>query len=151
MLESKNYEEKIKNLRKERYEVRMQFEVITDNISSIMDNLNCREGNCSMVTVEDFKAVKIGEVIILTSKVSFVKVLEDEKEMHFKTYLKAGGKYGIHSHDCDEHTTVVKGHLIELLNKRRIYNVGETVVYPSKSLHEPACEIDSEYYVVFRK
>jgi hypothetical protein len=42
MLESKNYEEKIKNLRKERYEVRMQFEVITDNISSIMDNLNCR-------------------------------------------------------------------------------------------------------------
>jgi hypothetical protein len=25
-----------------------------------------------------------------------------------KTYLKAGGKYGIHTHDCDEYTTVVK-------------------------------------------
>jgi hypothetical protein len=37
-----------------------------------------------MVTVEDFKAVKIGEVIILTSKVSFVKVLEDEKKCILK-------------------------------------------------------------------
>jgi quercetin dioxygenase-like cupin family protein len=66
-----------------------------------------------------------------------------------KHIFKTGGKYGIHTHDCDEYTTVVKGHLIEILNDKT-YVEGETVVYFANSLHEPACEVDSEYYVIFK-
>jgi quercetin dioxygenase-like cupin family protein len=150
MSESKNYEDKIKTLRNERLEVRKQFTMLTDDLSDIIRRLNGEDENF-MVTLEDFKAVKIGEIIVLTPKVSFVKVLENKSEMHFKTFLKAGGKYGIHSHDCDEHTTVIKGHLIERLNNKHTYLVGDTVIYLSQSLHEPSCEIDSEYYVMFRK
>jgi hypothetical protein len=47
-------------------------------------------------------------------------------------------------------TTVVKGHLIEILNNDKTYVEGETVVYFANSLHEPACEVDSEYYVIFK-
>jgi hypothetical protein len=32
----------------------------------------------------------------------YLHVIDNENEMHFKTYLK----YGIHTHDCDEYTTV---------------------------------------------
>jgi hypothetical protein len=62
------------------------------------------KGDVSLVTIADFKLVPLNELVILTSKVSFIKVIDNEK-MHFKTYLK--GKYGIHTHDCDEYTTVV--------------------------------------------
>jgi hypothetical protein len=54
-----------------------------------------------------------------------------------------------YTHDCDD-TTVVKGHLIEILNNDKTYVEGETVVYFANSLHEPACEVDSEYYVIFK-
>jgi hypothetical protein len=57
--------------------------------------------------------------------------------MRFKTYLKAGGKYGIHAHDCNEYATVIKGHLIEMLNNKKVYNEGETVTYLANFLHEP--------------
>jgi quercetin dioxygenase-like cupin family protein len=82
----------------------------------------------SMITVEDFKSVPLNEMVLLTSKVSFIKILENENELHFRTYLQAGGKYGIHSHDCNEYTTVLKGHLIDLITKKT-YIEGETVVY----------------------
>jgi hypothetical protein len=49
-----------------------------------------------MITVEDFKSVPLNEMV-LTSKVSFIKILENENELHFRTYLQAGGKYGIHT------------------------------------------------------
>jgi hypothetical protein len=39
--------------------------------------------------------------------------------------------------------------LIEVLDNRKTYIEGETVVYLAYSLHEPSCEVDSEY-VVFK-
>jgi quercetin dioxygenase-like cupin family protein len=149
MLENSDYNENIMHLRAERIEARAQFEKITNCITETMSILNGKSDK-SMVTIEDFRAVPMNEVVDLTSKVSFIKTFENENEMHFKTYLKAGGKYGVHAHDCDEHTTVVKGHLIELLNERKTYNEGETVTYLANSLHEPSCEIDSEYHVIFK-
>jgi hypothetical protein len=44
-----------------------------------------------MITVEDFKSVPLNEMVLLTSKVSFIKILENENELHFRTYLQAGG------------------------------------------------------------
>jgi hypothetical protein len=38
-----------------------------------------------------------------------------------------------------------------MLNNKKVYNEGETVTYLANSLHEPACEIDSEYDVIFKK
>jgi quercetin dioxygenase-like cupin family protein len=149
MLESSNYELNIKYLRAERVAARFEFEKITECITKTMTILNGK-GDVSLVTIADFKLVPLNELVMLTSKVSFIKVIDNDNEMHFKTYLKAGGKYGIHTHDCDEYTTVVKGHLIELLNNNKTYVEGETVVYFANSLHEPACEVDSEYYVIFK-
>jgi hypothetical protein len=80
-----------------------------------------------MITVEDFKSVPLNEMVLLTSKVSFIKILENENELHFRTYLQAGGKW-YYSHDCNEYTTVLKGHLIEVLDNRKTYIEGETVV-----------------------
>jgi hypothetical protein len=57
---------KIKNLRQEKFKstyVQLKsWQQITYLVLWI--SANCREGNYSMVTGEDFKAVKIGEVII---------------------------------------------------------------------------------------
>jgi hypothetical protein len=62
--------------------------------------------------------VTLNELVVLTEKVSLST--EAEGEMRFKTYLKAGGKYGIHAHDRNEYATVIKGHLIEMLNNKKI-------------------------------
>jgi quercetin dioxygenase-like cupin family protein len=149
MLDENKYIENIEYLRAERVEARVQFEKITNCITETMIKLNGKDDK-SMITVEDFKSVPLNEMVLLTSKVSFIKILENENELHFRTYLQ-GGKYGIHSHDCNEYTTVLKGHLIEVLDNRKTYIEGETVVYLAYSLHEPSCEVDSEYYVVFKK
>jgi hypothetical protein len=149
MLESSDYEINIKYLRAERVAARFEFDKITECIAKTMTILNGK-GDVSLVTMDDFRAVPLNELVNLTDKVSFVKVVCNEEEIHFKTYLKAGGKYGIHTHDGDEYTTVIKGHLIEMLNNNKTYVEGETVVYFSNSLHEPACQVDSEYYVIFK-
>jgi hypothetical protein len=49
------------------------------------------KGDVSLVTIADFKLVPLNELVILTSKVSFIKVIDNENEMHFKTYLKRAG------------------------------------------------------------
>jgi hypothetical protein len=38
---------------------------------------------------------------------------------------------------------------LKYIDNRKTYIEGETVVYLAYSLHEPSCEVDSEYYVVF--
>jgi hypothetical protein len=58
----------------------------------------------SMITVEDFKKIPLNEMVLLTSKVSFIKFLKMKMNCIF-TYLQAGGKYGIHSHDCNEYNS----------------------------------------------
>jgi anti-sigma factor ChrR (cupin superfamily) len=67
--------------------------------------------------------------------------------MCFRTYLEAGGRYSQHKHNCQEITKVIKGHLIELLDNNKIYEVGQTVIYDSATMHEPYCTIESEYDV----
>jgi hypothetical protein len=44
-----------------------------------------------------------------------------------------------------------KGSFDWITDNRKTYIEGETVVYLAYSLHEPSCEVDSEYYVVFKK
>jgi quercetin dioxygenase-like cupin family protein len=149
MYENNNYQDKINRLRAERVEARVEFRTITDTIIETIKGLN-GQAKMPMVTIKQFQDVPLNELVVLSDKVSFVKVLQSENEMHFKTFLKAGGKYGIHAHDCDEYATVIKGHLVELLNHNKVYTEGETVVYLANTLHEPSCQIDSEYYVIFK-
>jgi hypothetical protein len=73
----------------------------------------------------------------------------DKVKMCFRTYLEAGGRYSQHKHTCQEITKVIKGHLIELLDNNKIYEVGQTVIYDSATMHEPYCTIESEYDVTF--
>jgi quercetin dioxygenase-like cupin family protein len=153
MLEDENsrdyYLNSINELRIERLDKRIEFGNITNNIEEIMRHLNGL-GEDNMITINEFKDIKLNELILLSTSVSFVKLFQSDNEMHFTTYLKAGGKYGIHQHDCDEHTTVIKGNLVELLDGI-VYNEGETVIYLAGSKHEPSCTIDSEYFVVFKR
>jgi hypothetical protein len=60
----------------------------------------------------------------------FIKVIDNENEMHFKTYLKGQNTAYIR---MTATTTVVKGHLIEILNNDKTYVEGETVVYFANS------------------
>jgi quercetin dioxygenase-like cupin family protein len=73
--------------------------------------------------------------LVVTEKVSFVKYFEAEGEMRFKTYLKAGGKYSIHAHDCNEYATVIKGHLIEMLNNKKFIMKANGNVFGKFSLN----------------
>jgi hypothetical protein len=45
------------------------------------------KGDVSLVTIADFKLVPLNELVMLTSKVSFIKVIDND-EMHLKP--KAG-------------------------------------------------------------
>jgi hypothetical protein len=90
MLDENKYIENIEYLRAE-VEARVQFEKITNCITETMIKLNGKDDK-SMITVEDFKSVPLNEMVLLTSKVSFIKILENENELHFRTYLQAGGK-----------------------------------------------------------
>jgi hypothetical protein len=87
MLDENKYIENIEYLRAERVEARVQFEKITNCITETMIKLNGKDDK-SMITVEDFKSVPLNEMVLLTSKVSFIKILENENELHFRTYLQ---------------------------------------------------------------
>jgi hypothetical protein len=79
MLDENKYIENIEYLRAERVEARVQFEKITNCITETMIKLNGKDDK-SMITVEDFKSVPLNEMVLLTSKVSFIKILENENE-----------------------------------------------------------------------
>ena len=150
MLENNNdYDRSIKFLRKERESSRLKFQIITEEVQEVINSL-VDDTNNLLVSIEKLKLFNLNEVVQLTEKVSFVKVLENEKEMHFVSYILEGGKYGIHKHDCEEITKVIKGHLIETQNGNSEYSQGEYVIHYPNTLHEHKANMDSEYYVVFK-
>jgi hypothetical protein len=69
-----------------------------------------------------------------------VKYFEDKVKMCFRTYLEQEESTQA---QCQEITKVIKGHLIELLDNNKIYEVGQTVIYDSATMHEPYCTIES--------
>jgi hypothetical protein len=150
MSEEKEYKELIAGLREERLSNREKVVKITAELTRAISGLN-GGGNDSMVSIKDFEDLLIGEVVNINEKISIEKYRDTEFEICFKTYVKAGARFGVHQHDAEEHTTVLKGHLIELLDNKKLYSVGETVVYLSEVLHEPSCDVDSEYDVIFKK
>jgi hypothetical protein len=150
MSEEKEYKDYISTLREERLHNRARVLSITAELSRVMGGLSGLSSD-SMVSMRDFENLLIGEVVNISEDISIEKYKETDFETCFKTYVKAGGVFGVHQHDAEEHTTVLKGHLIELLDNKRLYSVGETVVYLSRVLHEPSCEVDSEYDVTFKK
>lgn len=148
-MENSSYHQQIEALRNERLKTREAFFEITKTAERVMNVLRGVSTEF-MVTIEELKEFKIGQLIKLSSKVSFVKYYEDHLEMRFTTYLEPGGRYGIHKHNCEEITRVVSGHLIELLDDNKIYACGQRVVYKKDILHEPYCTIKSEYDVTFK-
>jgi hypothetical protein len=56
--------------------------------------------------------------------------------------LEAGGDTVNTSTIAKNHKSY-KGHLIELLDNNKIYEVGQTVIYDSATMHEPYCTIEN--------
>jgi hypothetical protein len=96
MLDENKYIENIEYLRAERVEARVQFEKITNCITETMIKLNGKDDK-SMITVEDFKSVPLNEMVLLTSKVSFIKILENENELPEPIYKRVVNMVFIHT------------------------------------------------------
>jgi quercetin dioxygenase-like cupin family protein len=152
MTGEKEYKEYIEMLRVERLSKREQVNNLTDELKEIMRSLSGSSTlENKMVSLRGLEKLDIGEKIQISDDIGIQKYKETESEVYFRAFVKAGGKFGVHQHDVDEHTTVVKGHLIELTDNNKMYSVGETVIYLSRVLHEPSCKVDSEYRVIFKK
>jgi hypothetical protein len=142
------YDKEIEALRIERAANREKFHEITKSTEQAMNTFR-GIGTEYMVSSDELKEFQVGYAVRVSEKVTFVKYFEDKVKMCFRTYLEAGGRYSQHKHNCQEITKVIKGHLIELLDNNKIYEVGQTVIYDSATMHEPYCTIESEYDVTF--
>ena len=65
------------------------------------------------------------------------------------TYVKAGGTFGLQSHDVSEFCKVLKGHLIEAERGDKVYGEGKEVYYAPYEEHKPYAVVDSVYEVTF--
>lgn len=148
MQTNSSYLENISALRNEREITRQELSKITKAAERVLGIFNGIITE-TMVSVDELRLFKIGEKVNLSVKVFFVKYYEDAHKMKFHTFLKPGGRYGVHEHDCKETTTIVKGHLIELLASNKVYEAGSVITYEPNVLHEPYCTEESQYDVTF--
>lgn len=144
------YKNKIAELRAERRQYQDTVLVITKDVENTL-NLFAFDDGVTMIDWELLRGFVIGETYPVNSKVKFVKYFEDEDEMFFKTYMEAGGTFGLQEHDISEIVKILKGHLIEQERGDKIYEKDEVVVYAPFEKHKPKSFVDSIYDVKFKK
>jgi len=132
---TQTFEEKLQNV----------SDKIDDIISGFDNDDNIR------ITFEELELIKLEDLIIVNEDVSFKKTFQDSNIMKFITYVKKGGSFGYHSHDCFEITKVLSGNLIERSYGMRSYAKDEIVMYSPLELHKPYSTMDSVYEVLFLK
>ncbi len=106
------------------------------------DVLNSKLKNSLLISMNDLRSLKVGEVVKISEGVEFEKVSEDKNEMKFITTMIDGGRFELHHHDCIEVCKILNGFMIETqranVKSYRVYNVGDCAVYyinESHSLH----------------
>ena len=149
-MESNIENAEITQLRQERATARVKIDLATQVLEVVLNKLSLDTGN-STVTWEEFKNMEVGMLLTVNKDVTIVKYFESDSQMGFKSIMKAGGSFGIQSHDCIEEVLVLQGNLIETLRDNKVYTKGQTVTYLHSQLHKPYCTMDSIYKVVFTK
>ena len=119
-------------------------------IESILNKL-ASTGEHNIITWEELSKMEIGMFLHINEKVTIVKYFETKAQMGFKTILKAGGCFGVQSHDCLEEILVLRGDLVATQRGNKVYTKGQTVAYLQSQVHRPCCTVDSIYKVVFTK
>jgi hypothetical protein len=68
-------------------------------------------------------------------------------EMHPEKTIDKRAVFGLQQHDCKEICEVIEGHLIEVLERNKLYTKGDKVFYPSYYMHKPSATQFSVYGV----
>ncbi|AFM54805.1 hypothetical protein B620_gp27 [Croceibacter phage P2559S] len=144
------YQNKINELRQERETCRKAFSVITDDIETMLNAFAVDDG-VTLITWKELHKAVMGETYFVNKKVKFIKTYEDKKKMRFKTYMAAGGSFGLQEHDVLEKVFIHSGHLIEATRGDKIYEKNETVIYAANEKHKPKALVESVYDVTFIK
>lgn len=144
------YDNSIDKLRQERKACRERFAVITEDVENILNSF-ATDGGSIMITWSEMASLQMGEAYYVNDKVKFVKMYQDDNKMVFKTYMEAGGCFGLQEHDIDEEVYVDDGHLIEPERGNKIYEKGQTIIYAAFENHKPKAAVVSSYTVTFRK
>lgn len=149
-LELKEVRENLANKIKEsRKQLAKEIVFVSQQIDEIVKGFSNSKN--VLITYKDLSLFEIGQRIEVSEDVTFEKIYQDDNRMTFMTYIMDGGGYGVHSHDCYEITTVLKGNLIERNYGMKVYSEGDTVVYSPKEVHKPYATKDSTYEVTFCK
>ena len=142
------------NLHKE--EIRIEREKMIESINAysleiefMLDSFH--KDNKQVVTWEQLLLAPINEEFVINNNVKFVKYYEKDGVMKFTTYMKAGGAFGLHTHDCTEIVKIMQGSMIETTQANKVYKKGETCVYKADELHKPYAKEPSVYSVIFVK
>jgi len=144
------YQNNIDKLREERNVCRERFSIITDDVEKILNSFAIDEG-VTMITWKELAGLVMGEIYFVNEKVKFIKTFQDKNTMRFKTYMEAGGEFGLQQHDVLDKVFIEIGHLIEQERGNKIYEKGDSVVYAPKEKHKPKALVNSVYDVAFKK
>lgn len=116
---------------------------------SILDSFN--GGYNSIITFDELSTFEIGQRISLNENIDIEKTFQNENRVVFITYMKNGGEFGAHSHDCIERVKIVRGHLIDRKRGYNTYSQSQELFYAAGEEHEPYATLDSVYIVTFYK
>ena len=103
------------------------------------------------ISFDELKLFNRREVIEVSKEVSFEKIYQSDSKITFLTYMKEGGSFGVHNHDCFEIVRIIKGNLFEKTRGLKTYGEGDIIAYSPKETHKPYATKNSIYEVTFYK
>jgi len=140
-------QEELEVLRTERRKHKDRFQAAAQGIKLAFDNsLDDQE-----ISFQDLSLFVVGDRVVINEKVEFVKTSQCDNKMVFLTYLKEGGTFGFHKHNCIEICEVVEGILIEPERNYKCFTEGETIIYAKNEIHKPYATRKSIYKVTYVK
>lgn len=144
-----SYKDTIDSLRKQRTEQRKAIGVYTYEIEQTLNKFAIDAGD-SFIPISEFMHLNVGEPFYVNEKVHFIRQETSLERVIFMTYVKAGGSFGLQSHDVPEICKIIRGHLIEAERGDKVYGEGKEIYYAPYEEHKPYALVDSVYEVTFK-
>ena len=123
-------------------------------IKDVLNRFSEDQGK-TIISYEELSKIAYDVWLHPSPGVRFKRVRHKDKPLYFITEMNPKENqdnlsvFGLHQHDCKEICEVQEGHLIEMLERNKVYSKGDKVFYPAYYRHKPSAKILSVYGVEF--
>ena len=133
-----------------------RLKVVNEEVEEVLDLYRSKTG-APIISYEQLSHMEYNLWLNVSKGVRFKRILSETKNLLFYAEMDPSltesghASFSFQKHDCKEYCYILEGELIEVTENGKVYEKGDTVVYPPLYIHKPSAKIKSIYCVEFIK